>query len=71
MSGQAQGSAGNVIAALASFFFPGLCQLVQGRVLAALLMFVGAALLWCIALGWVVHLWATIDAALYRPPCSC
>jgi hypothetical protein len=34
-------------------------------------MFVGAALLWCIALGWVVRLWATIDAALYRPPCSC
>lgn len=71
MSGQAQGSAGNVIAALASFFFPGLGQLVQGRVLAALLMFVGATLLWCVALGWIVHLWATLDAALYRPPCSC
>lgn len=31
----AQGSAGNVIAALASFFIPGLGQLVQGRLVAA------------------------------------
>ena len=32
-----QGSAGNVIAAICSFFIPGLGQLVQGRILAALL----------------------------------
>ena len=35
MSGQ--GSGGNVIAALCNVFFPGLGQLVQGRILAALL----------------------------------
>ncbi len=30
-----QGSTGNVIAGLASFFYPGLGQLVQGRLLSA------------------------------------
>jgi TM2 domain-containing membrane protein YozV len=34
-----QGSAGNVLAAVASLFFPGLGQLLQGRILAALLFF--------------------------------
>ncbi|MBS2022013.1 MAG: hypothetical protein JST92_06355, partial [Deltaproteobacteria bacterium] len=61
MSGQ--GSGGNVLAAICSFFIPGLGQLVQGRVLAALLFFVGAGILWFVFLGWVVHLWAVIDAA--------
>jgi TM2 domain-containing membrane protein YozV len=63
-----QGSAGNVIAALASFFLPGLGQLCQGRPLIALLMFVLAALLWCVLLGWIIHLWSILDAALYRRP---
>ena len=40
------GSCGNVIAALASFFIPGLGQLLQGRWVAALFMFVMTALLW-------------------------
>ena len=31
-----QGSGGNVLAAICSFFIPGLGQLVQGRILAAL-----------------------------------
>jgi TM2 domain-containing membrane protein YozV len=67
-----QGSAGNVIAALASFFVPGLGQLVQGRPLMALFMFVAAFLLWCVLLGWVVHVWSVLDAALYQPPyCRC
>ena len=35
-----QGSSGNVIAALVSFFLPGLGQLIQGRILAALVHFV-------------------------------
>ena len=61
-----QGSAGNVIAALCSFFIPGLGQLVQGRFLMALIMFVSAALLWLILLGWIVHLWSIIDAALWK-----
>ena len=60
------GSAGNVIAAVCSFFIPGLGQLVQGRLLLALIMFVLAGLLWLIWLGWLIHLWSVIDAALYR-----
>ncbi|GAB3027767.1 MULTISPECIES: hypothetical protein [Oleiagrimonas] len=62
-----QGSAGNVIAALCSFFIPGLGQLLQGRVLIALVMFVLAAVLWWFLLGWIIHLWSIIDAALFKP----
>ena len=62
-----QGSTGNVIAALASFFIPGLGQLLQGRVLPALIQFVLAAILWIFLLGWIVHLWSIIDAARYKP----
>jgi TM2 domain-containing membrane protein YozV len=61
------GSAGNVISALASFVYPGLGQLVQGRILAALIFFVLATLLWFVLLGWIMHLWAAIDAARYQP----
>ncbi len=60
------GSAGNVLAAICSLFIPGLGQLVQGRVLKAALMFVLAAVLWYVLLGWIIHLWSVIDAALYR-----
>ena len=71
--GGKQGSGGNVIAALCSFFIPGLGQLVQGRILRALLFFVfcgtGYALAflvfpWIIAA--IIHLWAIIDAATYK-----
>ena len=47
-----QGSTANVIAALATFFIPGLGQLIQGRVLKAGLMFVLAGILWVFWLGW-------------------
>jgi TM2 domain-containing membrane protein YozV len=63
-----QGSGGNVLAALCSFFVPGLGQLLQGRPLAALVQFVLAGLLWLIWLGWIVHLWSIIDAAKFTPP---
>lgn len=67
-----QGSGGNVIAAICNLFFPGLGQLVQGRVGAAILF----ALFWVIAgattwilIGWVllpiVYIWSIIDAARY------
>lgn len=62
-----QGSTGNVIAALCSFFIPGLGQLIQGRVLMALIQFVLAAVLWVMLLGWLVHLWSIIDAAMFKP----
>ncbi len=64
------GSCGNVIAALASLFIPGLGQLLQGRWLLAGFMFVLTALLWLILLGWIIHLWSIIDAALFTPPAS-
>ncbi|MGN2242740.1 hypothetical protein ACFWZU_04415 [Frateuria sp. GZRR33] len=62
-----QGSTGNVIAAVCSFFIPGLGQLVQGRLLKAIIMFVLAAALWIVWMGWIIHLWSILDAALYKP----
>ena len=62
-----QGSTGNVIAALCSFFIPGLGQLIQGRLLKAIIHFVLAGLLWIVLLGWLVHLWSIIDAAMFKP----
>ena len=64
MSGQ--GSTGNVISALASFFIPGLGQLLQGRLMMAIVMFVLAGVLWFFLLGWAVHLWSVLDAALWK-----
>lgn len=63
-----QGSGGNVLAALCSFFIPGLGQLLQGRPLIALIQFVLAAALWIVFLGWIIHLWSIIDAARFSPP---
>jgi TM2 domain-containing membrane protein YozV len=62
-----QGSAGNIIAALCSFFIPGLGQLLQGRLGMAIIQFVLAGVLWVFLLGWVIHLWSIIDAALWKP----
>ena len=66
MSGQ--GSTGNVIAALASFFIPGLGQLLQGRLILAGVQFVLAGVLWIFLLGWIIHLWSIVDAAMYKGP---
>jgi TM2 domain-containing membrane protein YozV len=63
-----QGSAGNVIAAVCSFFVPGLGQLVQGRLGMAILQFGLAVVLWIFLLGWVIHLWSILDASLWKPP---
>jgi TM2 domain-containing membrane protein YozV len=70
MSNAGQGSAGNVLSAAASIFIPGLGQLLQGRLLAAILFFVFAGVLWLISfgtLGWIMHLWSCLDAALWKP----
>ena len=64
---EGQGSTGNVIAAVCSFFVPGLGQLVQGRFLAAVIQFVLAGVLWIILMGWAVHLYSIIDAARWSP----
>jgi TM2 domain-containing membrane protein YozV len=62
-----QGSTGNVVAALASFFIPGLGQLIQGRLGLAIVQFVLAGVLWLVLLGWAIHLWSVLDAALWKP----
>jgi TM2 domain-containing membrane protein YozV len=66
MSGR--GSTANVIAALASFFIPGLGQLIQGRILAALLFFVLSGVLWIFLLGWLGHVVAAVEAAVWKGP---
>lgn len=64
------GSGGNVLAAICCIFIPGLGQLVQGRILAALLFFVVSGILYFSFILWIagafVHLWSIIDAARYR-----
>ena len=68
-----QGSGGNVIAALCNIFFPGLGQLVQGRILAAiffaLAIIISYALIY-VLVGFVlvpiIYLWSIIDAARFR-----
>ena len=62
-----QGSGGNVLAALCSLFVPGLGQLLQGRILMAIIQFVLAGALWFALMGWIVHIWSVIDAARFSP----
>jgi len=65
--GPKQGSTGNVIAAVCSFFIAGLGQLVQGRPLMALVHFVLWGGLWLIYMGWIITIWSVIDAARFEP----
>jgi TM2 domain-containing membrane protein YozV len=68
----AQGSAGNVIAAICSFIIPGLGQLVQGRVLKAALHFIITGLLWilgffgAIPIFLIMQIWSCVEAARWR-----
>lgn len=71
-----QGSSGNVIAAVCSFFIPGLGQLVQGRIMKAIMFFLITAISYALTvtvilffmwfIGAIFHLWAIIDAATYK-----
>lgn len=64
-----RGSGGNVIAALASLVVPGLGQLAQGRIFSALVVLVFAVALWIVTfglLGWLGHIFAALDAALWK-----
>jgi TM2 domain-containing membrane protein YozV len=70
-----QGSAGNVLAAVASLFFPGLGQLLQGRILAALLFciitvtcYFFSVLVFPFIIGAIFHLWCILDAAKFTSP---
>jgi TM2 domain-containing membrane protein YozV len=65
-----RGSTGNVIAGIASFLIPGLGQLIQGRLFAALFMFLLAGALHLLTfgmLGWLGHVIAALHAAVYDP----
>jgi TM2 domain-containing membrane protein YozV len=62
-----QGSTGNVIAALCSFFIPGLGQLLQGRPITGLVHFCLTGILWVFFLGWIMHLLSALEAALFKP----
>ncbi len=72
-----QGSGGNVIAAICSLIYPGLGQLVQGRLLPALLFFLVCTINYALAatgilffmiiFALIFHLWAIINAAKYNP----
>ena len=69
MATAARGSAGNVLAALASFFIPGLGQLLQGRPFKGLFHVVLAGVIWVVSvgtLGWVMHLWSAFEAARWE-----
>jgi hypothetical protein len=66
-----RGSAGNVLAALANVFLPGIGQLAQGRPLAALCFFLATTVLMlCCFLGLVPYVWAIVDAARWQPPAA-
>jgi TM2 domain-containing membrane protein YozV len=71
MSGQ--GSGGNVIAAICNIFIPGLGQLVQGRILPAILFFVffaACAATWFLVIPGIIaailYVWCIIDAARFK-----
>lgn len=68
-----QGSAGNIIAAICNIFFPGLGQLVQGRLVPAIFFAIicvgGYALGWLIVpaiIAGIFHIWSIIDAATFK-----
>lgn len=69
-----QSCAGNVIAAIATILWPGLGQLLQGRLWSAILFCIGCLVgyaLWYLILPLIIalllHLWAIIDAAKFVP----
>lgn len=60
-----RGSAGNILAALVSFFVPGLGQLFQGRFLAAAVQFGGWLALGLFGLGFIVRLISAVEAGMW------
>lgn len=71
-----KGSGGNVISALCNIFIPGLGQLIQGRLMMALMFFLVCTVSYGLAatvififmwpVGAIFHLWSIIDAAKYK-----
>jgi len=63
----AQGSSGNVVAAIASFLIPGLGQLAQGRGSKAAKHFLLSLALWLLLSGWIMNIWSCYEAATFEP----
>jgi TM2 domain-containing membrane protein YozV len=61
------GIAARGVASICSLCVPGLGQLIQGRIAAALIFFTTSVVLWCCCLGWIPHAWSVIDAAVWTP----
>lgn len=61
------GSTGNIIAAVCSFLIPGLGQLVQGRIIKAMLHLLLTVVMWFFYVGWIMHIWSCIEAAIWKP----
>lgn len=55
-----------MIAALCSFFLPGLGQLLQGRLLAAAIHLILDVILWIFLLGWLMHIYSAYNAAVFE-----
>jgi TM2 domain-containing membrane protein YozV len=65
-----KGSTANVLAAICSFFLPGLGQLVQGRIWKALFHLLLTVVIWVITFtygGWIMHIWSCYEAATHKP----
>lgn len=62
----AQGG-GNAGAAIASFFIPGLGQVIQGRPAHGALFFFGSLVLWPFYVGWILHLVSAFEAGGFKP----
>lgn len=52
-----------VLAAILSFFIPGLGQIYKGQIIAGLLYFFGVPFLFCCGVGIVLHIISVVDAA--------
>ena len=63
-----RGSAGNILAAVVSFFLPGLGQLFQGRFLAAAVQFGAYLALGLFGLGFLVRILSAVEAGLWDGP---
>ncbi|MHA7877086.1 DUF4339 domain-containing protein [Roseivivax sp.] len=50
------------LALLLSLVIVGLGQIYNGETAKGIMMFLGCLLLWALLLGWVIHIWAMVDA---------
>jgi len=64
------GSIGNIFCALNSLLLPGLGQIGQRRIFSGILFLVASAALWIVYMGWVIHLWSAVNAAIWKKPAA-